>query len=311
MGTYNGSEYIYEQIESIRKQTLAVGEVIICDDKSTDNTYEIIASYINTYNLKNWILIRNLHNKGWQKNYKDLIDLANGDIIFFSDQDDIWLEEKVEEMVKIIEKNHNILLLSSGYSLIDRGGNFIQCPVFSGRKCNNTQSIRRIKFWGNYHFTSLGSVICFRKSILSMANQFWFEGFAHDLYVWVTADILDGIYCYDKVLTLHRIHGNNASGSASVLGTAGKGNIENRIRYMDFKIKVARYCEQLLRQNERINNKNRKQKVLRASRKCFENRKELLSKKSIWKWIMNLRYLNYYESFRVYLGDLVYILKNK
>lgn len=60
MTTYNGADYLLEQLESLRTQSLMADEVIIVDDCSTDNTVDLIDMYIQKYHLDHWILIKKL-----------------------------------------------------------------------------------------------------------------------------------------------------------------------------------------------------------------------------------------------------------
>ena len=62
MAVYNGEKYLIEQLDSIRKQTYLIDEVILIDDVSTDNSYELIHQYIDGYKLINWKLIKNENN---------------------------------------------------------------------------------------------------------------------------------------------------------------------------------------------------------------------------------------------------------
>lgn len=91
MAVYNGEKYLIEQLDSIRKQTYPIDEVILIDDVSTDNSYELIHQYIDGYKLINWKLIKNENNLGYRKNFKKGLEIVDGDIIFLSDQDDLIL----------------------------------------------------------------------------------------------------------------------------------------------------------------------------------------------------------------------------
>ena len=95
MTVYNGSKYLLEMLESLRKQTRAIDELLIFDDRSTDSSQMIIKTYISKYRLNNWKLVVNKENKGWEKNFTDGISTATGDIIFPCDQDDIWHLDKI------------------------------------------------------------------------------------------------------------------------------------------------------------------------------------------------------------------------
>ena len=95
MTTYNGSRFMKEMLDSLRNQTRKIDEVIICDDRSKDDTVEIISNYINKYNLVNWNLIVNEKNLGWEKNFLNALGKATNEVIYPCDQDDIWHLDKV------------------------------------------------------------------------------------------------------------------------------------------------------------------------------------------------------------------------
>ena len=112
--TFNGEKYIIEQLQSIYQQTTMPDEVIIQDDCSTDRTRELIEKFIRNHNLQNeWTLICNKENMGWKKNFMNAISKASGDLIFLSDQDDIWYLDKIEKMAGICIDNPQIELLFS------------------------------------------------------------------------------------------------------------------------------------------------------------------------------------------------------
>ncbi|MFV0556986.1 MAG: glycosyltransferase [Lactovum sp.] len=114
MATYNGLKYIEEQLESIRLQSQSLDEVLIADDGSNDGTVEFIESYIKKFNLT-WELISNPQNLGWRKNFIELLKRSSGDIIFLSDQDDIWNLEKVKIMTEKMKNRPEIWLLASDF----------------------------------------------------------------------------------------------------------------------------------------------------------------------------------------------------
>nr|WP_237389441.1 glycosyltransferase [Companilactobacillus zhachilii] len=115
MATYNGEKYIEEQLDSIRKQNCKVDEVLIRDDISTDKTAEIIEKYIKKYNLNNWSFFINRMNLGWRQNFTQLLNETTGDIIFLSDQDDVWDFNKVSNMMNIFENSNKVEVLVSDY----------------------------------------------------------------------------------------------------------------------------------------------------------------------------------------------------
>jgi len=94
MCTYNGAKYLKEQLNSIIAQTLPVDEIVICDDASTDDTRTILQAYQVEFPFIK--LYQNESNIGGKANFEKALALCTGDIIFLSDQDDVWHEKKVE-----------------------------------------------------------------------------------------------------------------------------------------------------------------------------------------------------------------------
>lgn len=110
MATYNGEKYLKEQLDSIYAQTYKNIEVIVCDDCSSDKTVEILDEYKEKYGLKYYINEKNL---GFKKNFEKAISLCSGDFIALADQDDIWIESKIEIFLK--SKGIDNLIYMSDY----------------------------------------------------------------------------------------------------------------------------------------------------------------------------------------------------
>lgn len=94
MATFNGAKYICEQIDSILLQTIQDFELVINDDCSTDNTWEIVNDY--ALKDKRIRIFKNTENIGYRRNFEKLVMQCEGDFIAFCDQDDIWLPNHLE-----------------------------------------------------------------------------------------------------------------------------------------------------------------------------------------------------------------------
>lgn len=97
--TYNSSKYIIECINSVINQTYKNLEIIIVDDKSTDNTIDIIKN-INDSRIK---LIELSINSGVSVARNKGIDESTGDYICFLDSDDYWKLKKIEKQINFIK----------------------------------------------------------------------------------------------------------------------------------------------------------------------------------------------------------------
>ena len=99
MAAYNGEKYIKAQIDSILCQLGQEDELVISDDGSSDGTLGIITGY----NDSRIVLLHNKGKHGVNHNFENALKHAKGDIIFFSDQDDIWLPGKVQTCTEALK----------------------------------------------------------------------------------------------------------------------------------------------------------------------------------------------------------------
>ena len=116
--TYNGEKYLREQIDSILEQTVVPHELIIYDDDSVDNTREILRSVVTRKGCKVRIFFNEV-NVGFTKNFEKAVATASGDIIFFSDQDDLWLSNKIFHMIGLFKEHPYIYGITHDGLLVD------------------------------------------------------------------------------------------------------------------------------------------------------------------------------------------------
>ena len=129
MATYNGEMYIRRQLDSILKQMSADDELVISDDGSTDNTLEIIGSYKDR-RIK---LLHSTH-KNLILNFENALKQASGDVVFLSDQDDIWFDKKVKKYKEHLKKN---LLVFSNATMFYDNNNTVSELFFQRLKEEN------------------------------------------------------------------------------------------------------------------------------------------------------------------------------
>ena len=103
---YNGIEFLAKQLDSIIRQTKPVDEIIICDDGSTDSTCNLVRQYIKECPVRIRLIV-NPVNIGYTLNFEQAISFCSGDIIFLSDQDDIWMSHKVETICRFFEAHED------------------------------------------------------------------------------------------------------------------------------------------------------------------------------------------------------------
>ena len=101
MSTYNGERFIKEQLDSILNQTYKNLEIVVRDDGSKDGTVQIVKEYMKTYPN---IVLHEGENLGFIKSFFELLNLVEADYYSYADQDDVWMENKVELAVNSLEQ---------------------------------------------------------------------------------------------------------------------------------------------------------------------------------------------------------------
>ncbi|MCI9246435.1 MAG: glycosyltransferase family 2 protein [Clostridia bacterium] len=121
MGAYNCEKYIAESIESIINQTYSNIELIICEDGSSDKTYEIAKAYAEKYPEK-IILLKNEKNMGLNYTSNKCIKQATGVYITRQDADDTSSLTRIEKEVEVLENSHDIAFVGCNMTYFDDKG---------------------------------------------------------------------------------------------------------------------------------------------------------------------------------------------
>ena len=308
IAAYNGEKYIKEQLESILNQSGIVDEVIICDDKSTDDTVKICKDFIEQNGLDNWFVFENEVNKGYCHNFYGAIDKCKGDVIFLADQDDKWRENKVERMIKTLKDNKDIYVLSSRYDVIDSNGNIMYntgIPYLGEIFDSSIEYLDFNSFIGCSYIR--GFSICFKKEIKEKLKPLDFKSLlSHDWYICMLGTLLSKTAVLNEKLGFYRYHFDNLSLSDMTRKTF-LGDREKRKVGLKESIEGHSYLLEF-----DLGKKDRKQtgKFIKLEKK----RLKFLENKNLFLWIslifsLNL-YKRYYKSLkggiRGWIGDFCY-----
>lgn len=121
MCTFNGAGFLRKQLDSILGQSDMPDELVVCDDGSTDETINILEEYSELAPFP-----VNIHRcpvrLGVAQNFAKCINLCSGDLVVLSDQDDIWLPDRIRETRATFAANENLTFTFSDAILIDESG---------------------------------------------------------------------------------------------------------------------------------------------------------------------------------------------
>jgi glycosyltransferase involved in cell wall biosynthesis len=204
--TYNGEAYIDEQIVSILSQISLYDEVIVIDDCSSDSTVNLIENYCDA-RIK---IIVNQYNLGPVKSFEKALQLAKNNLIFLSDQDDIWKGGRYE-LMKMTLLNSDALLLTSKSDFIGKKNEFINFQidgVFENESNNYKRNIFDI-FVGKTNY--YGCCMILKREIINTILPIPSFVESHDLWIAMCANMLKKNIHIEESTLYRRIHGNNAS----------------------------------------------------------------------------------------------------
>jgi glycosyltransferase involved in cell wall biosynthesis len=200
MATYNGAEHLQRQLDSFVAQTALPNELVVCDDCSSDDTLGVLERFIDTAPFDVQVY-RNDINLGFTKNFEKALSKCSGDLIFLSDQDDIWFPEKVASVTQAFMANTDKLLV-----------------IHDGRLVNeNLVSKGATKFgqvsaaYGSPNSIKMGALTVVRKELLDIALPVPDGMLGHDIWLHNIAALLDMRCVIDNELQLIVRHGLNAS----------------------------------------------------------------------------------------------------
>ena len=206
--TYNRADYLYLTLESIANQTFTDFEVIVVDDGSAEKEAEQVCS---KFGFCRYVWIPNSGGPATPRNRG--IELALGEYIAFVDDDDLWIPEKLELQVEILDSNPGFGLVHSFCECIDEKGNLTGAvtgrpgsPEVKHGEC----FVKMIGNWTVMMPTPLIRANLVRKSkgfnpIISRATE--------DIEFFTRLASLTKFWFIDKPLVKYRVHGGNISGS--------------------------------------------------------------------------------------------------
>lgn len=198
--TYNGEKFLQAQLQSFMDQTIQPDELIVCDDCSKDSTIDILKSFKEKAKFEVHIH-RNERNIGLNKNFENAISFCNGDIIFLSDQDDIWFKQKIENVLEVFKTNPSIdVVMNDAYYTND---------VLEQSK--TTVLEKASHYAGSNEGHLAGACTAIRKRFQKFLIPFPEFCPPYDIYIHRWSWLLCNKIILEKPLQIWRIHSDNES----------------------------------------------------------------------------------------------------
>lgn len=215
LSAYNGDLFLNEQLDSILAQKNMDVHLLVRDDGSTDSTCNILTGYKTRYPDR--ITVIKGENIGWRDSFMALAKFAhtnfnNFEYFAFSDQDDIWLQDKLERGVKMLESDAEINGADSSVPALYFSNQFFY------RECRNEGKVHpndfRVTLKGslirNY---ATGCTIIFNRSLLDLfVKGYPSVKMAHDYWAYILAGLCGRVVADNEAYILYRQHANNQIG---------------------------------------------------------------------------------------------------
>lgn len=303
IATYNGAAYIIEQLESIMKQTQAVDEVFIRDDRSTDLTVFFAKNWIESNNLQNkWHIEVNEKTLGYANNFNILIKEAlsnRADLLFLVDQDDIWVPNKVEYYVReYMYKMDNELFVSPviPFYTSERAVKISFAHMKPGRQSFSSNWIMPSSPGCAYMMTS-----AFAESYLQIL-PFLKNTYAHDDLIWSLAILTNKAYNLGKPFLYFRRHGNNSSNASAQTRLSRITNIQKQLSKI----------EDICNNKECFTLDEKKVHFLKSQHRFYKKRSQYLQEG--WLGIIKLTFVGiinfkYYMRCRNFIADILFTFR--
>lgn len=214
MCTYNGERFLQEQLDSFLRQTRLPDELVVCDDGSRDRTGDILEAFAQKapFTVR---IYKNPQNLGWRKNFEKASCLCQGDIIVFSDQDDVWLPPRLGKIEQVFKDHPKIGFLFDNAAVTDEHLNPLGYSVWEATGFTSSMQEKicggdaiKILFKG---LEIYGITLAFRGDLRYYIYPFP-DLWAHDDWIPLVLSMLSECIVVPEQLSLYRQHASQYTG---------------------------------------------------------------------------------------------------
>lgn len=235
--TYNGNKYIVQQLDSIINQISKPDVIFINDDNSQDGTLEILRDYAKNSEIT-FDIQSNTDNLGYKRNFENVIQRCNTDIIIPSDQDDFWLPGKIQKLVKPLLESENVMLTCCNSILTDSNLQLMKDTMWDSigfpqqvRLSGSNKDLFELLLLE--HNVISGHAMAFKKELLQIVLPINM-GFEWDHWIALNAAVANKVMIVNEALIYYRQHSSNVIGAPSE-----ELNVKMKLLTNDLKKKLA------------------------------------------------------------------------
>ena len=297
LATYNGQEFLREQIDSILNQSYQDFNFIISDDSSEDETYKILKEYEKKDSRIR--LFRQEKNLGLIQNFEFLLKQVTSDYFMFSDQDDIWKENKIEKSINKL-KQEKAALVYTDLEIVDKNLEIIYPSYWKYKNI-----YKKIKKYNNFEALYLNNFVTgctilaksnYIKDIVPLPKTSKFM--LHDYWTALVIASKDKIAYLDEPTIKYRQHKNNRVGSSR---RSDKIEKFKELRDLFIRVKIEHF--QIFEENiSKINSKE----IVKYTKPALEYFKALEKETNIYlkSWTLFFK-LYKYEDFSYKMQNFI------
>jgi glycosyltransferase involved in cell wall biosynthesis len=200
LATYNGARYLAAQLQSYLDQERMPDELVVSDDGSVDETCALINSFAKSapFDVR---LVRHEVQLGYVGNFNRALTMSSGDLVFLSDQDDLWLPEKISQVATLAEKHPGLLLVMNDAAITE-----------GDLTATNLTKLGQLRSAG-YPDSAfvMGCCCAIRRELLDLCLPIPEGARGHDNWIVDFSSGLEATFILEKALQLYRRHESNES----------------------------------------------------------------------------------------------------
>lgn len=224
LSTYNGKLYLEEQLDSIINQTFKNWNLYIRDDGSSDGTQEIIKKYVKIDSRIIYLEKESKENLGVKKSFFSLLESVDSHYYFFCDQDDFWMENKVQDTLDFLkehEENGIPTCVHTDLRIVDKELNEIYSSMIESQQLEVNDSLTNLLVQNSVTGCTLALNNELKKKLPKNVNID--KIIMHDWWIALVGSVFGKVVLLEKQTILYRQHGNNEVGAQSLFSKLFKG----------------------------------------------------------------------------------------